>query len=425
MGRPFQKLALADAVGALRPGMKVLLPPGCAEPAAFIQELCRQADRLAPLTLMGGLLLGDYPFCRPEYAGRIRWVTWQLMPPAVEPWERGQVELVPARYYDTVRLFNRGGPWAPDAVVVHVAPPDRHGYLSLGVSVSYPLPAAREAPLVLAQVNPRMPRTLGNAFLHRSQVDYWVEADHALLEYPPSPLGDTERAIARRVAGLIPDGATVQIGVGAVPQAIMEALRDKQDLGVHSLLVDHMLPLIERGVITNARKWLHPGRMDICEVMGSQRLFDFVHENRLVNMEPSEIVHDPEVVGRIRNFISINSALEVDLTGQVNAESVGPRQLSGIGGQFDFVLGASRAPGGLAVIALPSTGRGGTVSRIVGRLREGTSVTTPRYLADYVATEHGVAALRGKSVVARARALIDVAHPAFRDELEQSLPPTS
>lgn len=425
MGRPFQKLTLANAVGRLTPTMRVLFPAGCGEPLAFIQELCRQADRLAPLTLMGGLLLGDYPFCRPEYAGKLRWVTWQLMPPAVEPWERGQVEFVPTRYFDAVSLFRRGGVWAPDAVVVHTAPPDRFGYLSLGVSVSYALPAARDAPLVIAQVNPAMPRTLGNAFLHRSQVDCWVEAEHPLLEYRPSALGDVEREIGRRVAGLIPDGATIQIGIGAIPQAVMEALGDKRDLGVHSIVVDHMLPLIEKGVITNARKPLHPGRMDIAEVMGTRRLFDFVRENRLVNMEPSDIVHDPEVVGQIRGFVSINSALEVDLTGQVNAESVGPRQLAGIGGQFDFVLGAARAPGGLGVIALPSTVRGGTVSRIVPRLREGSSVTTPRYLADYVVTEHGVAALRGKSVAERARALIAVAHPAFRDELERSLRATS
>ncbi len=425
MGRPFQKLTLADAVGHLRPGMKVLLPPGCAEPAAIIQELCRQADRLAPLTLMGGLLLGDYPFCRPEYAGRLKWVTWQLMPPAVEPWERGQVEFVPARYFDVVALFKRRGPWAPDAVIVHTTPPDRFGYLSLGVSVSYALPAAREAPLVLAQVNPQMPRTLGNAFLHRSQVDYWVEADHPLLEYPPSPLGSVEREIARRVSGLIPDGATLQIGIGAIPQAVVESLGARRDLGVHSIVVDHMLPLIEKGVITNARKSLHPGRMDVCEVMGTRRLFDFAHENRLINMEPSDIVHDPQVVGRIQNFVSINSALEVDLTGQVNAESIGPRQLAGIGGQFDFVLGATRAPGGLAVIALPSTGRGGAVSRIVPCLQTGGSVTTPRYLADCIVTEHGVAALRGRSVGERARGLIAVAHPRFREELEGSLAVTS
>ena len=266
-----------------------------------------------------------------------------------------------------------------------------------------------------------MPRTLGNAFLHRSQVDYWVEAEHPLLEYPAAPLGQVEREIARRVSELVPDGATIQIGVGAIPQAVLEALGDRRDLGVHSLVVDHMLPLIEKGVITNARKSFHRGRMDVCEVMGSRRLFDFVHENRLINMEPSDFVHDPELVGRIRDFVSINSALEVDLTGQANAESLGPRQVAGVGGQFDFVLGASRAPGGRAIIALPSTGKGGALSRIVPQLRDGTAITTPRYLADYVVTEYGAAALRGMSGADRARALVSVAHPAFRETLERSV----
>lgn len=392
--------------------MKVLFPPGCGEPSAFTRELCRQADRLVPLTLMGGLQLGDYPFLRPEYRGKLRWVTWQLMPPAVAAWERGQVEFVPARYFDSVRLFGRDGPWAPDAVVVHTSPADREGYLSLGVSVSYSLPAAREAPLVIAQVNPRMPRTLGNAFLHSSQIDCWTAVDEPLVEYPPAPVGDVERGIAAHVAELIPDGATIQIGVGSIPQAIVEALGERRDLGVHSILVDHMLPLAEKGRIT---------RTKICEVMGTGRLFDFVHDNPLVRMEPSDIIHDPEVVGRIRGFVSINSAFEVDLAGQVNAESVGIRQWSGIGGQFDFVLGASRAPGGVSVITLPSMAKGGSVSRIVPRLGAGASVTTPRYLTDWVVTEHGAARLTGLSTAERARALIQIADPKFRDEMERSL----
>ena len=196
-------------------------------------------------------------------------------------------------------MFASGGAWAPDAVLVHVAPPTSDGYLSLGVSVSYLLPAARRAPLVIAQVNPRMPRTLGNAFLHRSQIDCWVDVDHPLVEYPPTRVGDVERQIAGHVAELIPDGATIQVGVGSIPQAVMEALGGKKDLGVHSLLVDHMLPLVEAGVITNARKRLHPGRMDIAEIMGTPRLFDWSHENRIINMEPSDVVHDPQVIAAL------------------------------------------------------------------------------------------------------------------------------
>jgi 4-hydroxybutyrate CoA-transferase len=199
----------------------------------------------------------------------------------------------------------------------------------------------------------------------------------------------------------------------------MEALGGKRDLGIHSLLVDHMLPLIESGVINNSRKRLHRGRIDVGEIMGTERLFRWAHENPMVNMEPSDIVHDPEVVGSLGNFVSVNSALEVDLRGQVNAESVDGRQITGIGGQFDFVLGASRAAGGRSIIALPSTGRQGQVSRISGRLPSGARVTTPRFLADYVVTEYGTAALRGQSDAGRARALARIAHPAFRDALER------
>src|SRR5262250_638366 len=379
MSRPFEKATLADAVGRLRPGMKVLLPAGCGDPTALLSEILRQADRLAPLTLMGGLRLDDYPFGAAAYAGKLRFATWHHSPRLADPQARGDVDFVPIRYFDTVSVFAGGGAWAPDAVLVHCAPPDRAGYLSLGVSVSYALMAARRAPCVIAQVNPRMPRTAGNAFLHRSQIDAWVEVDEPLLAYPPAPIGEVERRIAGHVAALIPDGATIQAGIGSIPQAIMEALSGKRDLGVHSLLVDHMRPLIERGVITNARKRLHPGRMDIGEVMGTPPLFQWCHENRMINMEPSDVLHDPQVVGALGHFVSVNSALEVDLLGQVNAESLDGRQWSGIGGQFDFVLGAGRAAGGRAIIALPATGKGGTLSRIVHRLPVGARVTTPRY----------------------------------------------
>jgi 4-hydroxybutyrate CoA-transferase len=419
MSRLFEKVTLGDAVGRLRPGMKVLLPAGCGDPVALLGEILRQAGRLAPLTLMGGLRLDDYPFAAPAYAGKLRFATWHHSAKLGAAQTRGDVDFVPVRYFDTVSVFAQGGAWAPDAVLAHCSPPDGAGYLSLGVSVSYSLAAARRAPLVIAQVNPRMPRTLGNAFLHRSQIDCWAEAEHPLVEYPPAPVGEVERRIARRVAELVPDGSTVQVGVGSIPRAVMEALAGKRDLGVHSLLVDGMLPLIESGAINNFRKRLHRGRMDLCEIMGTERLFRWVHENPMINMEPSDIVHDPQVVGTLGDFVSVNSALEVDLLGQINAESVDGRQVTGIGGQFDFVLGASRAAGGRAVIALPSTGRQGKVSRIVARLPAGARVTTPRFLADYVVTEWGTAALRGQSDAGRARELRRVAHPAFRELLER------
>jgi 4-hydroxybutyrate CoA-transferase len=419
MTRSFELNTLADAVGRLRPGMKVLMAPGCGEPIALVEEVLRQAERLAPVTLMGGLRLDGYPFSRPAYAGKVRFAGWHMSPLLHAAEARGDAEYVPSRYFDTVDMFAEGGPWAPDAVLVHAAPPDRAGYLSLGVSV-HPLPAARRAPLVIAQVNPRMPRTLGNSVLHRSQIDCWVQTDHPLREYPPTPVGPEERGIAGHVAALVPDGAIIQVGVGAIPQAIMEALAGKRDLGIHALLVESMLPLIESGVVTNGRKPFHRGRMDIGEIMGTTRLFAFCHENRLINMEPSDFLHDPNLVALLPSFVSVNSALEVDLTGQVNAEAIGGRQWSGIGGQFDFVLGASRARNGRSIIALPATGRKGTVSRIVGAFTASTPVTTPRFLADYVVTEYGVASLRGKSTAGRARELTRIAHPAFREGLERA-----
>jgi len=418
MSRAFARCSLVDAVGRLRPAMRVLLPPGCGEPAALVAEICRQSARLPDLTLLGGIHLGDYPFARPEHAA-LRFATWHMSPRLDEARRRGRVEFVPMRYFDLVSQFAAGGAWAPDCVLVHCAPPDARGYLSLGVSVSVALPAARRAPLVIAQVNAAMPRTLGNAFLHRSQVDCWVEVDEPLTPYPPPPIGEVERAIGRHVAGLVPDGATVQVGVGAIPQAVLEALANHRDLALHSLLVDASVTLVERGVVTNGLKRVHRGRMDIGEAMGTHRLFDFLHENPLVNMESSGFVHDPEIVAQLDRFVAINSALEVDLGGQVTAESLGPRQVAGIGGQFDFVLGASRSRDGAAIIALPSTGRDGAVSRIVPRLQAGAAVTSPRALADWVVTEHGVARLRGRGERGRAEALTAVAHPRFREELLQ------
>ncbi len=403
-------VSAAEVVGHLRPGMRILLPPGCGEPRTLVEELVRQAGRLAPLTLMGGLLLGDYPFCAPELAGAFRWVTFHVMPPLRDALRRGQVDVLPIRYVDSLRVFGPGGPWAADAVLIHTAPPDAAGRLSLGVSTSYPLPLARAAPLVLAEVNHRMPRTRGDSCVPMERVAAWVETDRPLVPYPAPAIGEVERRIAERVAALVPDGATLQVGIGAVPEAVAAALGDRRELTVHSLLVDAMLPLLTRGVIRRAR---------LGEVMGTEPLFRFVHENPLVEMADSSTIHDPRVVAGLSRFVAVNSAVEVDLTGQVNAESVGGRQVAGVGGQFDFVEGAAWAPGGRSVIALPATGRGGEVSRIVARLAPGAAVTTPRHLTDCVVTEFGLAELRGRSTEERARALLALAHPRFRESLER------
>jgi acyl-CoA hydrolase len=277
---------------------------------------------------------------------------------------------------------------------------------------------AREAALVIAEVNHRMPRTSGDSTIPLERVAAWIETDRPLIPYPSPAVGDVERRIAANVAELVPDGATLQVGVGAVPEAIVAGLDGHRDLGVHSLLVDSMLPLLERGVITGARNRRHPGCLDLGEVMGTEPLFRWVHENSRVFMEPSTAIHDPVVVAGLERFVSVNSAIEVDLTGQVNAEALGGRQVAGIGGQFDFVAGAALG-GGRSVIALPSTGRQGGVSRIVAQLEAGTPITTPRHLVDCVVTEFGRAELRGLSDAERARELTRISHPRFREGLER------
>ena len=423
MPRPFTRATLSGAVERLTPGMRVLLPPGSGEPSALVAEICRQSHRLRDLTLVHGIHLGDFPFAKPEHAA-LRVATWHMSPRLEEARARGRVEFFPLRYFDLIAAFAPGGTWAPDAVLVHVAPPDAGGYLSLGVSASVSLDAARGAPLVIAQVNPHMPRTRGNGVLHRSEIDVYVEVDEPLTPYPPPTVGEVERAIGRHCAELVPDGAVVQVGVGAIPQAVLEALVDHKDLALHSLIVDAAVGLMERGVVTAARKPFRRGRCDIGEAMGTRRLFDAIHDNPLISMDSSALTHDPTLVARLDRFVSINSALEIDLTGQVTAESLGPRQVAGIGGQFDFVLAASRSVGGVSIIALPSTGgRDGSISRIVPRLAAGAAVTTPRFLADWVVTEHGAAKLRGLGETARATALIAVAHPRFRSELARALSP--
>src|SRR5215831_6921800 len=255
--RAFAKTTLSGAVGKLQPAMRVLMPPGCGEPVALVEEIGRQAARLRDLTLMGGIHLGDYSFARPEVAA-LRVATWHMSPGLEDARRRGRVDFVPVRYFDAVREFAAGGQWAADAVLVHCAPPDDHGYLSLGVSVGVVLPAARRAPLVIAQVNPNMPRTRGNASLHRSQIDVWVDVDEPLLAYPPPAVGDVERAIGR--------------GVAAIPQAVLEALGDHRRLALHSLLVDAAVALVERGAVDASAKRVHRGRLDIAEVMGTRRV---------------------------------------------------------------------------------------------------------------------------------------------------------
>jgi acetyl-CoA hydrolase len=331
----------------------------------------------------------------------------------------GRADSVPAHLSEIPRLMDSGA--IPiDVALVQVSPPDEHGFCSFGVGVECTKAAAEKARAVIALVNRRMPRSLGDSFIHVSRLAHVVEADRPVLELTHSDrVGDTARAIGRNVAELIEDGSTLQMGIGEIPDAVLLNLEGKRDLGIHTeMFSDGVVALFEKGVITNAAKTIHRGKIIASFVLGSRKTFDFLDNNPFVEFHPSDYVNDPFIVARNDKMVAINSALSVDLTGQVCADSIGRQVYSGFGGQLDFIRGAARAKGGKPVIALPSRAKGGTVSRIVDTLAEGAGVVTTRADVHYVVTEHGIAHLYGKSLRERALALIAVADPDFRRDLE-------
>lgn len=416
------RVSPAEAIAALPRSGRVFIGSGCGLPVVLCEALGAAADRFRGLSLYCGLMFEAAGFLDSDPAC-LRLVS--LHPTGVtEPLiTRGDADYLPLRYSQIPATFLPGGPLAVDAALVQVSPPDAHGFCSLGVSVGTAAPIARGAPLVIAEVNPRMPRTFGAGALHVSAIDLAVEVDHPLVPLPPARVTETERAIGRHVAALVPDGATIQVGIGAVPQAILEALRGHRDLGVHSgMLCDGMVPLVEAGVITGARKTLDPYTHTAAEVFGTQPLFDFVADNPAVVMLPATVSHGLAYLRGQARFVSINSALEVDLTGQVNAEWLDGRQVSGLGGSFDFVEATLHAPDAVSIVALNATAARGAVSRIVPRLAAGTAVTTPRHCLQYVVTEFGVADLRAATLRERAAALAAIADPRFRSGLESAIP---
>ncbi|HET7521468.1 MAG TPA: acetyl-CoA hydrolase/transferase C-terminal domain-containing protein, partial [Candidatus Limnocylindria bacterium] len=318
---------------------------------------------------------------------------------------------------DVPELFG-SGVLPLDAALVNVTPPDAHGFCSLGTSVDAALAGVRSAKVVIAQLNAAVPRTLGDSFVHVSEIDLAVEVDQQPYEHLDAPIGDVERRIGEYVAELVPDEATIQMGIGSIPAAVGLALRGKRDLGAHTeLFTDVVLDLVEAGALTGAAKEINRGKIVTTFLMGSRRLYDFVNDNPMVEMRPVDYTNDTSVIRRFRRMAAINSAISVDLTGQVAADSIGTRFYSGVGGQMDFMRGAALAPEGRAIIALPSTAAGGTVSRICPVLPEGAGVVTSRAHVRTVVTEYGVAELFGRSIRERAHALIGIAHPDFRDEL--------
>jgi 4-hydroxybutyrate CoA-transferase len=333
----------------------------------------------------------------------------------------GRADYVPIFLSEIPKTF-RSGRIPLDVALIHVSPPDEHGFCSFGVGVECTKAAAEAARVVIAQVNPAMPRVLGDNFIHIRKVTHFVEADDPLAELPRVRMSPAFEDIGKNVASLIEDGATLQLGIGGIPDAVLHFVRDRRHLGVHTeMFSDGMVELVEEGVVTNERKSLHPGKVVASFVLGSRPLFDFIHNNPIVEFHPSDYVNDPFVIAQNDNMVAVNSAIEVDLTGQVCADSIGPRLYRGVGGQVDFIYGASRSKFGVPIIALPSTAtvKGERVSKIVSMLKTGAGVVTTRNHIHYVVTEHGVADLYGKTIRQRARALIDIAAPEFRAELEQ------
>ncbi|MEP7040762.1 MAG: acetyl-CoA hydrolase/transferase C-terminal domain-containing protein [Chloroflexota bacterium] len=412
-----QIVSFDEAVASIRDGQTIFIHGGAATPTGLLAALAARAPQLSGVTTVGLHLDGPCPHLDPALAGHVRHRALFIGPNARDAVNEGRADYVPIFLSDIPLLFSRG--ILPlDAVFINVSPPDSHGFCSLGTSIDATLAAVRSAKTVIAQINPAMPRTLGDSFVHMDQIDLAVEVNEPPHEHPVELIGEVERQIGGHVAELVPDGATLQLGIGAIPAAVGGALLGKRDLGIHTeLFNDTVVDLVEAGAVTGAAKEINRGKIVSAFVMGTQRLYRFIDDNPMVEMRPVDYTNDTAVIRRFRRMVAVNSAIEVDLSGQVVADSIGRRLYSGVGGQMDFIRGAALAEEGRAIIALPSTAGGGSASRIVASLREGAGVVTTRAHVRTIVTEWGVAELFGASMAERARALIAIAHPDFRDEL--------
>jgi acyl-CoA hydrolase len=407
----------AEALKPVRSGDRVWVHSNCATPATLLNALVARAGELRDVEIVHMKTLGDAAYTKPEYAGIFRHRAMFMGENVREAVIAGRADYTPIFLSDIEGLFSNGN-LPLDVVLIQVSPPDDHGYVTLGAEVGCTMSAIRCARTVIAEVNDRMPRTHGETAIHVSRISAIVETSHPLLELHPEPFTEIHRRVAENVASLIPDGATLQTGIGGIPDAVLACLGDKHDLGIHSELVgDGVIDLMESGVINGERKTLHRGKVVISIALGSQRLIEFIRENPAFEFRPICYTNDPFVVAQNDRMVAINSALQVDLTGQVCADSLGIKPYSGFGGQVDFIRGAARSKGGVPIIALLSTARHGTISRIAPMLEPGSGVVTSRGDVHYVVTEHGVAYLHGKTLRERAEALIAIADPRFRDEL--------
>jgi 4-hydroxybutyrate CoA-transferase len=412
------KISPGEAIEMIGSGQRIALSPVCAEPQTLVDALVESKDHLENVVIYTMMPMGACAYALPEMEGHFKIKTFFVGPRLMDAVNQGRAEYIPC-HLSQISGFFANGILEVDVALIQLSPPDSHGYCSLGVSVSYIRSVMDKARIVIAQINEEMPRTLGDTLVHLSQVDYVVESSHPLPTTPPSKIGDVEKRIAELTSEIIPDGSVIQIGIGNIADAILKELKGKKDLSIHTgTFSDGIMTLVESGAVEAKQGESGSARMTATELMGSSKFYEFCHMNPLVAVRPIDYTHNIRVLSRIRGLVSINSGIQIDLSGQVNAEMRGETLINGLGGQLDFLRGAAASPGGKSVVVFPSTAKKGEVSRIVSKFERGTPVTVGRSGIDFVITEQGVARLNGRSLSERARELMAVAHPKFRDELE-------
>lgn len=406
-----------EAVKRIKSGNRVVVAHACGEPTYLIDKMIENASVYKDVEIVHMVAMGKAEYCKPEYAENFRHNAFFVGGTTRKAIEEGRGDFTPCFFFEIPERFRTDMP--VDVAMITCTPPDENGRCSLGVSVDYTQEAVKDAKIVIAQVNEEMPWTGEHSLIDVTDLDFIVEHDEPLIELQPSKIGDIERAIGENCAKLIKDGDTLQLGIGAIPDAVLMFLGDKKDLGIHSeMFSDGVVNLVEKGVINNSKKTLHPGQFIVTFLMGTKKLYDFVDHNPAVDMYPVDYVNNPFIVAQNENLVSINSAVQVDLYGQTASETIGKLQISGVGGQVDFVRGAAASKGGRSIIAIPSTVKG-KISKIVPLLDEGAPVTTSRNDIDYVVTEYGIAKLKGRTNRQRAKNLINIAHPDFRADLKK------
>jgi 4-hydroxybutyrate CoA-transferase len=407
-----------EAVKCIKSGDTVVVGHACSEPQTLTRAMSERYQDLENVKVVHRVGQGQSLYVQPKMEGHFRHISLFGGPSTRQAIAEGRADFIPRNISEIPELFTEGH--IPlDVALVTVSPPDEHGFCSLGISIDYTLKAAKSAKTIIAQVNNHMPRTHGDSFLRVDEIAYFVPVDEPLIEIPRPEITEAEIAIGAYIADLIEDGSTLQLGIGAIPDAILSSLKGKRDLGIHTeMFSDGVMELVETGVINCSKKTLHPNKIVSTFIMGTKDLYEWVDDNAFIEMHSEDYVNDPNVIAQNYKMISINSALQVDVLGQVAADTLGPRQYSGVGGQVDFIRGVKRA-GGKSIIAMRSTAARGKVSRIVPALYEGTAVTTTRTDVDYIVTEYGVAELNAKTNQQRLKALIAISHPDFREQIAE------